>query len=106
MQQKEPQRKWGLVTLMQWVCFLGLITLVLTGCNPFVIAKPCPDLPPPKAELMALPPTIDLVPLEALPERTRLQLMKQSQPNFVDIATDGVPIMNRVWKGSKGLPRW
>ena len=33
-------------------------------------------------------------------------ILKQSQPNFVDIATDGVPIMNRVWKGSKGLPRW
>ena len=33
-------------------------------------------------------------------------ILKQSQPNFVDVATDGVPIMNRVWKGSKGLPRW
>lgn len=33
-------------------------------------------------------------------------ILNQSQPNFVDVATDGVPIMNRVWKGSKGLPRW
>ena len=33
-------------------------------------------------------------------------ILNQSQPNFVDAATDGVPIMNRVWKGSKGLPRW
>jgi poly-gamma-glutamate synthesis protein (capsule biosynthesis protein) len=33
-------------------------------------------------------------------------ILNQSQPNFVDGATDGVPIMNRVWKGSKGLPRW
>lgn len=33
-------------------------------------------------------------------------ILRQSQPNFVDVATDGVPIMNRVWKGSKGLPRW
>ena len=33
-------------------------------------------------------------------------ILRQSQPNFVDAATDGVPIMNRVWKGSKGLPRW
>lgn len=33
-------------------------------------------------------------------------ILNQSQPNFVDVATDGVPIMNRVWKGSKGLARW
>lgn len=33
-------------------------------------------------------------------------ILNQSQPHFVDVATDGVPIMNRVWKGSKGLPRW
>ena len=33
-------------------------------------------------------------------------ILNQSQPNFVDVATDGVPIMDRVWKGSKGLPRW
>ncbi len=33
-------------------------------------------------------------------------VLNQSQPNFVDVATDGVPIMDRVWKGSKGLPRW
>jgi len=33
-------------------------------------------------------------------------ILNQSQPNFVDAATDGVPIMNRVWKGSKGLPSW
>ena len=33
-------------------------------------------------------------------------ILNQSQPNFVDAATDGVPILNRVWKGSKGLPRW
>lgn len=33
-------------------------------------------------------------------------ILHQSQPNFVDVATDGVPIMSRVWKGSKGLPRW
>lgn len=33
-------------------------------------------------------------------------ILNQAQPNFVDLASDGVPIMNRVWKGSKGLPRW
>ena len=33
-------------------------------------------------------------------------ILNQSQPNFVDVATDGVPILNRVWKGSKGLERW
>ena len=33
-------------------------------------------------------------------------ILNQSQPNFVDVGTDGTPIMNRVWKGSKGLPRW
>jgi poly-gamma-glutamate synthesis protein (capsule biosynthesis protein) len=33
-------------------------------------------------------------------------IINQSQPNFVDVATDGLPIMSRVWTGSKGLARW
>ena len=33
-------------------------------------------------------------------------ILNQSQPNFVDVQSDGVPIMNRVWSGSKGLSRW